>query len=262
MRLENITWRQAKDYFNKNDTVIFAIGSCECHGTHLPLGTDTLIPNYILDMIEKKTNVLIAPTVPYGSCDYFSEFPGTITLGTECLYQVLLQIQKSLFKAGARKFVIINGHGGNIPAIEMAGYDMSKKGAITAIMNWWQIAWSLNPEWKGGHGGGQETAAIMAIGENLVDWDAMRDCTIEDVNEEINATGLKTVTFKNVEVIIPRDVASMSDNGWFGPDHPKYASTEWGSDMLNLVSEYIFEFIDSFKTAKLGENKEFGLEEL
>ena len=256
MRLQNITWPQAQKYFRENDTVILGIGSCECHGTHLPLGTDTLIPEHIINLVEQKTEVLIAPTIPYGSCDYFSEFPGTITLGTECLHQVLIHVLESLFNAGARRFVIINGHGGNIPAIEMAAYEMSKKGALTAIMNWWQMTGSFNPEWRGGHGGGQETAAIMAIDPKIVDWFTLKDGCIADVNSQIKATGLKTVNFKGVEVIVPRNVADISDNGWVGPDHPKHATQEWGNKMLNTMADYIVEFIDAFKTAKLGKHEE------
>ena len=250
MRLQNITWKQAQNYFNKNDMVIIGLGSCECHGTHLPLGTDALVPDYIINLIEQKTDVLIASTLPYGSCDYFSEFPGTITLGTECLHQVLVRIAESLFQAGARKFVIINGHGGNIPAIEMTAYDMSKKGASTAIMNWWQMAKFFNPKWSGGHAGGQETAAIMAIDEKMVDWSALRECSFDDVSEDITSTGLKTVKYKNVEVIMPRNVADVSDNGWIGSDHPNTATKEWGNDMLNTISDYIVEFIKAFKTTE------------
>ena len=54
MRLQNITWKQAQDYFKKNDTIILGLGSCECHGTHLPLGTDTLVPDRIINLIEQK----------------------------------------------------------------------------------------------------------------------------------------------------------------------------------------------------------------
>ena len=185
--------------------------------------------------------------MPYGSCDYFSEFPGTITLGTECLHQVLIHIQESLFQAGARRFIIINGHGGNIPAIEMAAYEMSKKGVLTAIMNWWQMAGNFNSVWSGGHAGGQETAAIMSINENMVDWDAMRDCNMANISDQIKVTGLKTVSFKDIEVIVPRDVGDISDNGWVGPDHPKLATKEWGNEMLIKISDYIVEFIEAFK---------------
>lgn len=54
MRLSKITWPTAERYFKENDMVILPIGSTECHGRHMPLGTDTLIPDKILDLIEEK----------------------------------------------------------------------------------------------------------------------------------------------------------------------------------------------------------------
>ena len=45
MRLSKITWPTAERYFKENDMVILPIGSTECHGRHMPLGTDTLIPD-------------------------------------------------------------------------------------------------------------------------------------------------------------------------------------------------------------------------
>ena len=62
MRLTNLTWPKAQEYFEKNDMVLISIGSIECHGRHMPLGTDTLIPEHLLEKIEKKSDVLIAPT--------------------------------------------------------------------------------------------------------------------------------------------------------------------------------------------------------
>ena len=51
MRLANITWPRAQKYFEENDMVIVSIGSIECHGRHMPLGTDTLIPDRLLELI-------------------------------------------------------------------------------------------------------------------------------------------------------------------------------------------------------------------
>ena len=89
MRLANITWPKAQKYFKENDMVLLGIGSIECHGRHMPLGTDTLIPNKLLELIEKKSDVLIAPTLPYGACESLKPYPGTIDLGSELLYQLL-----------------------------------------------------------------------------------------------------------------------------------------------------------------------------
>ena len=49
MRLANLTWPKAQEYFEKNDMVLISIGSIECHGRHMPLGTDTLIPDFLLE---------------------------------------------------------------------------------------------------------------------------------------------------------------------------------------------------------------------
>ena len=83
MRLANLTWPKAQEYFEKNDMVLISIGSIECHGRHMPLGTDTLIPDFLLEKIEQKSDVLIAPTIPYGACQSLAPYPGTIDIDNE-----------------------------------------------------------------------------------------------------------------------------------------------------------------------------------
>ena len=122
MRLANITWPKAQKYFEENDMVIVSIGSIECHGRHMPLGTDTLIPDRLLELIEEKSDVLIAPTIPYGACECLEPYPGTINLGTELLYNLLYKVVENLYNHGARKILVLNGHGGNIKTIERVGY--------------------------------------------------------------------------------------------------------------------------------------------
>ena len=81
MRLSNLTWPKAEEYFRTHDTVLIGVGSIECHGRHMPLGTDTLIPDFLLDKIEQKSDVLICPTIPYGATESLCDYPGTINLG-------------------------------------------------------------------------------------------------------------------------------------------------------------------------------------
>ena len=57
MRLANMNWKQAEAYFQTHDMVVLTTGSIECHGLHNPLGTDTLIPMKLLDLIEEKFKV-------------------------------------------------------------------------------------------------------------------------------------------------------------------------------------------------------------
>ena len=64
---------------------------------------------------------MVAPTVPYGAAGSLMGFPGTVSLGVEGLLTVLTAITDSLYRYGFRKFVIVNGHGGNVKSIELLG---------------------------------------------------------------------------------------------------------------------------------------------
>lgn len=253
MRLSRITWPAAEQYFRENDMVILPIGSTECHGRHIPLGTDTLIPDKILDLIEEKNdNILIAPMIPYGACQSLAGYPGTINIDSDVLYQYVYQIVDGLYQHGARKILVLNGHGGNIKTIERIGLEFDKKNAMVVMLNWWLMAWDMKPEWKGGHGGGEETAGIMAVDPSLVDMSQI-DLPLEMTNlsENLVATGFRTVRFKGVEIEILRNTPKVTDNGWIGPDHPNTATVEWGREMVQTTADYILDLIEELKKVRL-----------
>lgn len=251
MKLQHMTWPQVQKYFTTSDTVIIGVGSIENHGMHMPLGTDTMVPEKIISLIEERIDVLCAPVIPFGSCEYFTDFPGTVSLGDEILYQVINRVAEGLYQAGARHFVFVNGHGGNIPAIERVCFGLSKKGALGAVMNWWIMAGSLDPAWSGGHGGGEETAAILYINPDLIDQSAMCDGDIADVSENIKAVTLKSAQFRGVQIAVPRDSRPICKNGWVGPDPIEEATAQWGEKMLTAVADYIADFTVEFGTAPL-----------
>ena len=215
MHLSNLTWPHAEDYFRTHDTVLIGVGSIECHGRHMPLGTDTLIPDFLIDQIETKSDVLICPTIPYGAAESLCDYPGTVDLGTELLYQVLSRICDCLFQHGARRFVILNGHGGNNKVIDRVGYDIQRKGGILAELNWWLMAWDMDPAWKGGHGGGEETAAILGIDPSLVDRSEVPGpMKLHDVYA-LSQSHLHE--YKGVTVNIPRLTPSVTHTAGSGP---------------------------------------------
>ena len=121
-----------------------------------------------------------------------------------------------------------------------------------ALLNWWLNVWELNPAWKGGHGGGEETAGVMAVNPALIDKKYV-DLPLElkDVSPSIKANGFNTVEFKGVTVTIPRLTDHVTDNGWIGPDHPKYATEEWGRDMLQAFADYMVSFLEEFGKVSL-----------
>ena len=237
MRLSHMTWPQVETYFKGSDMVLLSIGSIESHGRHMPLGTDTIIPEHLLEKIEKKSDVLIAPTIPFGACQSLAPFPGTIDIDQEILYQFCRQIFESLYAHGARKFVVLN----------------EKRGCLVACLNWWLMAWDMNPAWKGGHGGGEETAAILGIDPSLVDRSEIGgDLKLFNLTENLKATGFRSVEYKGVSVDIIRSTPHVTDSGWIGPDHPNTATEEWGREMLQTTADYIVDFMEEFKKVKLG----------
>ena len=259
MFLERMNYLGVETYLKDHDTVILPVGSLENHGRHMPLGTDTLIPARIAELVTKLSDVAIAPILPYGSTEDIRGFAGTISLGNTLLKQVLSCICGQLYDTGFRHFIILNGHGGNNAAINEVGQELYRKGAILACVNWWLIAGQLNPDWKGGHGGGEETAAIMGIDESLIHREFLGDDeeTRNDLGEELPGNGWTGVTFRGASITVPRPIHAITDNGWLthgmGFDPPTKATPEWGKEMLDTMADYVAAFAETFSRVKLPE---------
>ena len=258
MRLERITGKRVEEYLEKRKTVLIPVGSIENHGKHMPLGTDTLIPNKIAELLEEKSDVMIAPTIPYGATDTIYGFPGTVTIGIDGLALILTRVCESLYRYGFRKFIILNGHGGNTKAIEQVGISLHKKGAWLACLNWWLMAGELRPEWKGGHGGAEETAGVMGVDPSLIDYDYIDEGMglVNDVSEKMPTTGWGSTLYKGATVVFPREYKNYSRNGWYGTDAPNLATEEWGREMLQTMADYIAAFAEDFEEIPLPAEQE------
>jgi len=252
MKLEAMRWPEVEAYFKEHDTVVISVGSIENHGTHLCLGTDYLVPGKLIDMIDDRLNVIFTPVMPYGNADHHMAFPGTITLGDDGLYVVMKAVADSLYKHGARKFVFLNGHGGNTNALSKVGMELNRQGGISALLNWWQIAPLLNRDWLGGHGGAQETSAVLAINESYVNMSAIEDVELQGLSGAMPADALGTVLYKGVSIPVQRTMDKVSHAGWSGPDHPQNATKEWGEEMLQVVADFVAGFIEEFSQVTAG----------
>lgn len=120
IRLEHMTWVECGESLKETDLVIVPIGSVEQHGPHLPLGTDWMNIEYAALEAAKRCSVVVAPTIKTGISDNHMDFPGTITLRPETLVALIEDYCASLSSHGFRRFVFLNGHGGNNAAINLA----------------------------------------------------------------------------------------------------------------------------------------------
>ena len=257
MYLARMNYLEVEEYLKHHDSILIPVGSLENHGLHMPLGTDFLIPDEIARLIDAKSPVLIAPTVNYGATDDLCGFPGTVSIGTEGLICLLRSICEQLYQYGFRHFLILNGHGGNTAAIQTVGMDLYRKGAYLANLNWWLMAGQLNPQWAGGHGGGEETAGIMAVDPSLVKTTYLNlpENIRNDLGENLPYGAWTSIKYKGVSISVPRQIRDITDNGWlvhsFHGDLPTRATEEWGKEMLVAVAEYIADFAAEFEKTAL-----------
>ena len=261
MFLEHMNYPEVEEYLKKCDLVIIPVGSLENHGKHMPLGTDTLIPHRIAELICERSEYVIAPTIPYGATDDLTGFAGTVSLGVDGLTWLLGRVVDQLYRYGFRRFIILNGHGGNCKSADTVGISVYERGGLLACVNWWLIAGELKPEWKGGHGGGEETAGVMAVDPGLIHYEYLTEPegVRNDLSEELPSASWTSVRFRGASVSVPRKIKAITDNGWLEHgmafDPPTKASREWGMEMLDAMADYVVDFAGAFCRAKLPEQE-------
>lgn len=112
MKLEESTWPEAEKYLKHKNGIIIPVGTCEQHGRHLPLNTDTLVAERIAEFLSEKTGIIVAPSINYGvnlPCD--RNYPGTCSLGEPILKEFLSSILDWWKLQGFKKFYILSAHG-------------------------------------------------------------------------------------------------------------------------------------------------------
>jgi creatinine amidohydrolase len=112
MRIEDLNWFDVESYLKDDDRLILILGACEQHG-YLSLLTDVKIPQALADAASQQTGVLVAPPLNFGSSPYFLSYPGTFSLRVTTLLNVIEDLLRSAYGHGFRRFLLLNGHGGN-----------------------------------------------------------------------------------------------------------------------------------------------------
>ena len=171
--MERINWMEFRDVVpSKTTTVLLPTGTLEPHGV-INNGADNTAPFALAKTIARRTNAMIAPTLPYGITGSLEAYPGAFQI-TEATYRPFVkQILEGLVKNGFRSIIILNGHGGGQTAVlqSVASEVAIEKHVRTLVINWWSFASDETKEVfgeDGGHAGNNETAFIQAIDPTLV----------------------------------------------------------------------------------------------
>jgi creatinine amidohydrolase len=113
MRARDLNWLQVEEYLARDDRVVLPVGSTEQHG-YLSLETDNILAERVSAEAAEPLGVLVLPVLAYGLTPSFAAYPGSPSLRLETFLAVLRDLLDSLHGQGFRRFLLVNGHGGNI----------------------------------------------------------------------------------------------------------------------------------------------------
>ncbi len=137
MRIRDCNWMQVEEYLRHDDRVVLPIGSTEQHG-FLSLETDNILAERVSAEGAEPLGVLVLPVLAYGLTPSFAAYPGSPTLRLETFLAVLRDLLDSLYGQGFRRFLVVNGHGGNLPGAALVREWMASHHDAQAIFHsWW-----------------------------------------------------------------------------------------------------------------------------
>jgi creatinine amidohydrolase len=190
--LADTAWPEVPD----RAVVLVPVGSTEQHGPHLPLDTDTVIADAVARRaaaLLSDPRILVASAIGYGSSGEHQDFPGTISIGTDALRIVLVELARSL-RTWAARVVFVNGHGGNLTALRAAVEQL--------LVEQHDVAWvPCAVPGADGHAGRVETSLMLHLQPDTVRLDraeAGNTAPLSQILPSLVAHGARAVSANGV----------------------------------------------------------------
>jgi creatinine amidohydrolase len=236
---EQLRSPQLKSLADVNAIVVVPVGSMEQHGPHLPVKVDALLAAEVARRAALKVQthqpILVTPTVWCGLAEHHMDFCGTLTLDFETFHALLRNLCRSIRHHGFRRIFLLNGHGGNIAALNVICSELVREleGLRVVSGTYWTLpevaekfSEILEVQQNVRHAGEAETSMMLALEPELVDQSILNQA---DGTPEIPFYGSgvsRWVSFKEV-----------SANGVIGS--PSVATAAKGELLLEVASEGI-----------------------
>ena len=183
-RYEDLTWPEMNDAVEAGLIPVLPVGTMEQHGPHLPVKMDRWTATAVAKTAaeQHQDRLLLMPAVAYGYTTHVMDFPGSVTIHHETFIRYIVDILKSLAYHGFSRIIVINGHGSNIPPLDLACIRANlETDANVALASWWDLT-VADPEfmktWReseipGGcaHSGEAETSLALHLDKSLIQMD-------------------------------------------------------------------------------------------
>jgi creatinine amidohydrolase len=244
--LAQLSWVQVQEALDAGRrTVLFAAGSTEQHGPHLPLATDTMLGDALADRVAARLpGVLRGPTLSLGVSPHHMGFPGTITLSPQTFQAVVREYVGSLGAHGFETVLVIPSHGGNFaPLRELHTETGGEIGGArfvpyTDLLEFVDVmtavgrADGLPPEVSGSHAGEAETSILLALDQGLVAMDKAVAGYDKPLDEEVAAR------------LFAAGTKALSEYGVLGDARP--ATAERGRRYLDALVDLLITYFDAW----------------
>ncbi len=249
--LARLTWPEARDALAAARLALVPAGSCEQHGRHLTLDTDSAIADAFARRLADDLGdaAILCPPLAYGLSEHHMGFAGTLTLRPETFAGLLSDLVESLSHWGIRRLIVVNGHGGNIDGIRLAARSARRDhGVLVAGITWIQIAGeeiaSRVKSARYGHACEVETSVAMVLAPHSLRRDrigaSQEKETREPLTEPPRAVVDRATTFDE-----------WTEDGALGD--PRLASTDFGEAVVEAAYSRALAFAERFADASLPE---------
>jgi creatinine amidohydrolase len=233
---------------------ILPIGAVEQHGSHLPVGTDTIIASAVAERVAGRLDAYLLPAVAISSSIEHKKALGTVYLKSTTLGLVVRDIAESLHEAGFRKLIIINGHGGNWilkPTIRQLNREMSGQftgcadGGLETILIHTSAGLDRQHEvmehkQHDVHAGEKETSIMLHLHPQYVG-------TIRELPGQ---------QFQPQEYMDYFDVMDLSGDGYWG--YPESGTADKGAKLMDIIVEAALQAIERIEWYRTELNKQKG----
>jgi creatinine amidohydrolase len=137
---QELSWPEVREQAKVCDIILLPVGAVEMHGTHCPVGSDSLNAQKIAELVAKKTGALVAPPIWYGAHMYQQYgFPGTVPIRSDSLKQFVKDVITGLANNGFKKIIVVNGHGQQWVYVGALHELALETKAFIAIATWWEL---------------------------------------------------------------------------------------------------------------------------